>query len=303
MPTACRTPTCSRAPASRSAAARTTTRRCCSTHGVNIYLDVMIKGLERLITAGDVLARSGSSTGRRTRARTSSSRATQEENEYIRQVDDGALRPEPSVHEDGDRRRRMRSNKIHRDALDDLPPQALHAPATRRSSSSATSTRSTPRSSSREHVRRLGHGHRRQAGRPDAVQAHGPGVHRRDEEQGRPAGHGHDRVPGAGRHRRSGRRAPRARRDAQRSAPRTFASSWARRTASTCRASADEGSVGVHPARRRGGRRHDRRRARRRVDQGAAREHRCAAQGRSLRRGLRARAPQAAQHAARPSRR
>jgi zinc protease len=57
----------------------------CSTHGVNIYLDIMVKGLERLITAGEYHQDQIESWQKSVRE-DFKLHSTQEENEYVRQV-------------------------------------------------------------------------------------------------------------------------------------------------------------------------------------------------------------------------
>jgi zinc protease len=57
----------------------------CGTHGVNIYLDVMIKGLERLITAGEYSQDQIEHWQKRVREDWKL-KSTQEESEYVRQV-------------------------------------------------------------------------------------------------------------------------------------------------------------------------------------------------------------------------
>lgn len=57
----------------------------CSTHGVNIYLDVMIRGLERLVTAGEYSQDQIEQWQKRVRE-DAKLHSTQEENEYARQV-------------------------------------------------------------------------------------------------------------------------------------------------------------------------------------------------------------------------
>jgi zinc protease len=57
----------------------------CSTHGVNIYLDIMVKGLERLVTAGEY-TQSQIESWQKSVKEDWKLRSTQEENEYARQV-------------------------------------------------------------------------------------------------------------------------------------------------------------------------------------------------------------------------
>jgi zinc protease len=57
----------------------------CGTHGVNIYLDVMVKGLERMVAAGEYEQEQIERWQKRTREEWKL-RSTQEENEYYRQV-------------------------------------------------------------------------------------------------------------------------------------------------------------------------------------------------------------------------
>jgi zinc protease len=88
----------------------------CSTHGVNIYLDVMVKGLERLITAGeynqDQIERWQKNT-----AEDFKLHSTQEENEYVRQVMAALYGPNHPY-----TRTAIATpdavNKVHRDSLD-----------------------------------------------------------------------------------------------------------------------------------------------------------------------------------------
>ena len=57
----------------------------CGTHGVNIYLDVMVKGLERLLVAGEYTQEQIERWQKRTKEDWKL-HSTQEENEYVRQV-------------------------------------------------------------------------------------------------------------------------------------------------------------------------------------------------------------------------
>ena len=184
-------------------------------------------------TAGDVLAGADRALAEEHRARTSSSRATQEENEYVRQVMTALYGPD---------------HPYTKTAIVDAGGGEQDPQGRARRLSAASTSRAgnatlivvgnfDPKYAEklvREHVRRLGHRHGRQAGRSGRrSSARARRSSACTKQQGRPAGHRDDRVPGARRHRRPGGRAPRARRDAATSAPRTCGSSSARRTAST----------------------------------------------------------------------
>ena len=88
----------------------------CGTHGVNIYLDVMIKGLERLVTAGGY-SQDRIESWQKNQKEDWKLQSTQAENEYIRQVMTALYGPDhpytrtailtPDA-----------ASKVHRDALD-----------------------------------------------------------------------------------------------------------------------------------------------------------------------------------------
>ena len=88
----------------------------CSTHGVNIYLDVMIKGLERLVTAGEYTQEQIESWQKQTKEEFKL-HSTQEENEYVRQVMTALYGPNSAY-----TRTAIAGpdavDKIHRDSLD-----------------------------------------------------------------------------------------------------------------------------------------------------------------------------------------
>ncbi len=88
----------------------------CSTHGINIYLDVMVKGFERMVKAGEYSQEQIERWQKRTKEDWKL-HSTQEENEYVRQVMTalyGADHPYTKtaiLTPDA-------ANKIHKDALD-----------------------------------------------------------------------------------------------------------------------------------------------------------------------------------------
>ena len=88
----------------------------CSTHGVNIYLGVMIKGLERLITAGDYDQDSIEQWQKDVREDWKLP-TTQEEDEYLRQVMVGLYGPDHPYTKTSILTPEAAA-KIHRDALD-----------------------------------------------------------------------------------------------------------------------------------------------------------------------------------------
>ena len=88
----------------------------CSTHGVNIYLDVMIKGLERLITAGEYDQERIEHFQKNTRE-DFKLQSTQEENEYVRQVMTALYGPNHPYTKTAISTPDA-VNKLHRDALD-----------------------------------------------------------------------------------------------------------------------------------------------------------------------------------------
>lgn len=89
----------------------------CSTHGVNIYLDVMIKGLERLVTAGEY-SQEQIERWQKSTAEDFKLHSTQEENEYVRQVMTALYGPDHPY-----TRTAIATpeavNKVHKDSLDD----------------------------------------------------------------------------------------------------------------------------------------------------------------------------------------
>jgi zinc protease len=89
----------------------------CSTHGVNIYLDIMIKGLERLVTAGEynqeAIERWQKSTKEDFKLH-----STQEENEYVRQVMTALYGPNHPYTKTAIVTPES-ADKVHRDSLDD----------------------------------------------------------------------------------------------------------------------------------------------------------------------------------------
>ena len=89
----------------------------CSTHGVNIYLDVMIRGLERLITAGEYSQERIERWQKRS-AEDWKLPSTQAENEYVRQVMTALYGPDHPYTKTALLRPEA-ANKVHRDALDD----------------------------------------------------------------------------------------------------------------------------------------------------------------------------------------
>jgi zinc protease len=88
----------------------------CGTHGVNIYLDIMIKGLERFITAGEY-SQEAIERWQKTTREDWKLKSTQEENEYVRQVMTAVYGPDHPytktaiVTPDA-------AGKIHKDSLD-----------------------------------------------------------------------------------------------------------------------------------------------------------------------------------------
>ena len=88
----------------------------CSTHGVNIYLDVMVRGLERIVKAGDYSQEQIEHWQKRVKEQWKL-QSDQEENEYVRQVFTALYGPQHPytktaiVTPDA-------ASKIHRDSLD-----------------------------------------------------------------------------------------------------------------------------------------------------------------------------------------
>ncbi len=88
----------------------------CGTHGVNLYLDVMVRGLERMIVAGEYEQDRIENWQKRTKEDWKL-HSTQEENEYLRQVVTAIYGPDHPYTKtailtpDG-------ANKVHRDTLD-----------------------------------------------------------------------------------------------------------------------------------------------------------------------------------------
>ena len=95
----------------------------CRTRGINIYLDVMLKGLERKIIGGHLLQEQ-IRRGRRAIGSSSSSRATQEETEYVRQVVTALYGTDYAYTKTAVARRKA-AGKIHKDSARRLPPQPL----------------------------------------------------------------------------------------------------------------------------------------------------------------------------------
>ena len=88
----------------------------CSTHGVNIYLDVMIRGLERLVTAGEYSQQQIEGWQKRVKEDYKLA-STQAENEYARQVFSALYGPDhpytrTAILKPED------AGKVHKDALD-----------------------------------------------------------------------------------------------------------------------------------------------------------------------------------------
>jgi zinc protease len=88
----------------------------CSTHGVNIYLDIMVKGLERFITAGEYTQSSIESWQKNVRE-DFKLHSTQEENEYVRQVMTALYGPDHPYTKTAIATPEA-AGKIHRDSLD-----------------------------------------------------------------------------------------------------------------------------------------------------------------------------------------
>ena len=88
----------------------------CGTHGVNIYLDVMVKGLERMIVAGEY-SQEGIERWQKNTKEDWKLHSTQEENEYFRQVANAIYGPEHAYTKTAILTPDAAS-KIHKDALD-----------------------------------------------------------------------------------------------------------------------------------------------------------------------------------------
>jgi zinc protease len=88
----------------------------CGTHGVNIYLDVMLKGLERKITAGDYHQEQIESWQKGVREQ-QKLHSTREENEYVRQVYTALYGPGHAYTKTAFLTAEA-ADKVHRDALD-----------------------------------------------------------------------------------------------------------------------------------------------------------------------------------------
>ena len=103
----------------------------CRTHGINIYLDVMLKGLERMIKAGDVHAKKAIEAWQKSVQGGLQAQEHAGRERVHPPGRHGALRPRPPVHEDRDRDagRRRQGPQGHPRRL----PQATTTPrATRR---------------------------------------------------------------------------------------------------------------------------------------------------------------------------
>ena len=88
----------------------------CGTHGVNIYLDVMVKGLERLLKAGEYTQEQIERWQKRTKEEWKL-HSTQEENEYVRQVMTSIYGPDHAYTKTAVLTPDA-AGKIHKDSLD-----------------------------------------------------------------------------------------------------------------------------------------------------------------------------------------
>lgn len=88
----------------------------CGTHGVNIYLDVMVKGLERMVVAGEYHQEEIESWQKRTKEEWKL-HSTQEVNEYIRQFMTALYGPDHPYTKTAILTPEF-ANKIHKDSLD-----------------------------------------------------------------------------------------------------------------------------------------------------------------------------------------
>ena len=88
----------------------------CRTHGVNIYLDVMVRGLERLVTAGEYSQKQIEQWQKRV-ADDYKLPSTQAENEYARQVFAALYGPDHAYTRSAILKPQD-ANKVHKDALD-----------------------------------------------------------------------------------------------------------------------------------------------------------------------------------------
>ncbi|MBL0219403.1 MAG: insulinase family protein [Myxococcales bacterium] len=88
----------------------------CGTHGVNIYLDVMVKGIERMLVAG-VYSQEGIERWQKRNKEDWKLHSTQEENEYVRQVMTAIYGPDHPYTKTAILTPEM-ANKIHKDSLD-----------------------------------------------------------------------------------------------------------------------------------------------------------------------------------------
>lgn len=88
----------------------------CGTHGVSIYLEVMVKGLERMVKAG-VYSQEGIERWQKRNKENWKLHSTQEENEYIRQVVTALYGPDHPYTKTAIATPEI-AGKIHKDALD-----------------------------------------------------------------------------------------------------------------------------------------------------------------------------------------
>ena len=90
----------------------------CTTHGVNIYLDVMVRGLERLVKAGEYSQEQIEQFQKRTKENFKL-QSTQEETEYVRQVYTALFGPD-HPYTKAQYITPTDANKLHRDLLDEF---------------------------------------------------------------------------------------------------------------------------------------------------------------------------------------